>query len=63
MLMKPRLRVLKDKYALETGQHWICSHAGVCARGETPEEAYHALFTHFELLMRRPQFTSSRIRA
>jgi len=48
LVMKPKIELLKDEYALETGQYWVCIHAGICARGKTPELAYNSLMSHFK---------------
>lgn len=45
--LKPHLQRYVDEYALTHGQLWCCSHAGFCARGASPREAYNRLMDHF----------------
>lgn len=46
---KPRLRILRDSFAEETGQPWACSQAGFIARGRTPREAFDKLKASFRM--------------
>ena len=52
-MSKPKIYKLLDDYAIESGDHWVCSFGGVCARGKTPEESYNKLQAHFKSLSSR----------
>lgn len=49
-MSKPRIKRLVDNYAIASGEFWVCSYGGVCARGKTPVEAYDKLYNHFAFL-------------
>lgn len=52
MTTKPRVTQVLDAYAIENAQPWCCAHAGFCARGTTPTEAYDKLMAHLDFLKR-----------
>jgi hypothetical protein len=54
---KPRIRLLKDDYAIEKGEHWCCTMCGFIARGKTPADAFQRLMEHFRLLKQHQQRT------
>ena len=55
---KPKIKLLKDAYALSTGEYYVCTLASICARGRTPKESYDNLQDHFKQLS---QFTPTAI--
>lgn len=50
---KPRIRLLKDEYAIETGRIWACSNSIFVARGETPLDAYENYYIHMDRMRSR----------
>ena len=49
-MKKPHIRYQNDEYAVATNQYWLCSYAGIGARGRLPEIAYFNLKNHFKRL-------------
>lgn len=60
--MKAKISLLKDEYAIESGEFWVCVYGGCCARGKTPVLAYEKLMSHFKSL-KRSRLSTTQIRA
>lgn len=62
MIDKPKVTLLKDDYALDTGQHWCCLGSAFCARGKTPLEAVTSYHRHIKSLTKRGVTTPTNYR-